>query len=82
HSTQYPILSCMAHDYLAIEGSSTPSEQSFSQRGLTVTLLHNSLHPDTVEALQLLKDSYSSGDLTAAAAALHWEPESWTTNVG
>ncbi|KAF8836891.1 hypothetical protein BDN67DRAFT_983607 [Paxillus ammoniavirescens] len=40
------------------------------------------LHPDTVEALPLLKDSYSSGDLTAAAEALHWEPKSWTTNVG
>ncbi|KIJ06510.1 hypothetical protein PAXINDRAFT_91882, partial [Paxillus involutus ATCC 200175] len=81
HSTQYPILSHMARDYLAIQGSTTPSERSFSQGGLTVTLLCNSLHPDTVEALQLLKDSYSSGDLTAAAEALHWEPKSWTTNV-
>ncbi|KIK78943.1 hypothetical protein PAXRUDRAFT_16598 [Paxillus rubicundulus Ve08.2h10] len=31
HSTQYPIFSHMARDYLAIQGSSTPSERSFSQ---------------------------------------------------
>ncbi|KIK90704.1 hypothetical protein PAXRUDRAFT_151346, partial [Paxillus rubicundulus Ve08.2h10] len=81
HSTQYPILSHMTHDYHSIQGSSTPSERSFSQGGLTVTLLCNSLHPDTAQPLQLLKNSYSSGDLTAAAEALQWEAKSWTANV-
>ncbi|KAF8840095.1 hypothetical protein BDN67DRAFT_1053468 [Paxillus ammoniavirescens] len=60
---------------------SDDEDDTQAQRDTSVTLLHNSLHPDTVEALQLLKDSYSSGDLTAAAEALHWEPKSWTTNV-
>ncbi|KAH7884222.1 hypothetical protein F5I97DRAFT_1812765, partial [Phlebopus sp. FC_14] len=48
-------------------GSSTAFECAFSQRGLTVTLLHNSLDPNTMEALYILKNNYSSGDLVAAA---------------
>ena len=42
----------MACDYLAIQGSSTASERAFSQGGLTVTVLRNSLYPESVEALQ------------------------------
>jgi len=30
-----------------------------------------------VEALQLLKSVYSSGDLPAASEALKWEPRPW-----
>jgi len=67
----------MAHDYLAIQGSSTASERAFSQGGLTVTVLRNSLYPESVEALQLLKSVYSSGDLSAASEALKWEPRPW-----
>jgi len=55
---QFPTLSRMAHDYLAIQGSSVPSEQAFSSGGLTGTSLHNQLNPSTFEALQILKSAY------------------------
>ncbi|KIM53868.1 hypothetical protein SCLCIDRAFT_138018, partial [Scleroderma citrinum Foug A] len=77
HSHQYPILSRMACDYLAIQESSKASERAFSQGGLTVTVLRNSLYPESVEALQVLKSVYSSGDLSVAGEALKWEPRSW-----
>ena len=81
HFTQYPVLSRIARDYLAIQGSSTASEHAFSQGGLTVTLLCNSLNPDAVEALQILKDSYRSGDLAAGIEALQWEVKSWVAET-
>ncbi|KIJ15093.1 hypothetical protein PAXINDRAFT_38586, partial [Paxillus involutus ATCC 200175] len=55
---QYPVLSQIARDYLAIQGSSTASERAFSQGGLTVTVMRNRLSPKTVEALQILKNGY------------------------
>ena len=66
---------------MAIQESSTASECAFSQEGLTVTLLHNSLNPDAVEALQILKDSYRSGDLAAEIEALQWEVKSWAAET-
>ena len=45
-----------------------------------MTLLCNSLNPDAVEALQILKDSYRSGDL-AAGMALQWEVKSWAAET-
>lgn len=74
-------MSRIARDYLAIQGSSTASEHVFSQGGLTVTLLRNSLNPDAVEALQILKDSYRSGDLAAGIEALQWEVKSWVAET-
>jgi hypothetical protein len=55
----------MAQDYLAIQGSSVPSERAFSSGGITGTLLRNRLNPETYEALQILKSGYKSGILTS-----------------
>lgn len=55
----------MARDYLAIQGSATPSERAFSSGGLTGTARRNRLAPDAFEALQLLKSAYRTGHLAA-----------------
>jgi hAT family C-terminal dimerisation region len=69
HSLIYPTLSRIARDYLAIQGSSTPSERAFSSGGLTGTKLRNRLAPEIFEALQILKSGYRSGHIGAAAQA-------------
>ena len=66
---QYPMLSRMAQDYLAIQGSSVPSERAFSSGGLTGTSLHNRLAPTTFEALQILKSPYKNHHISAAEEA-------------
>jgi hypothetical protein len=74
HSIQYPILAQMARDYLAIQGSLTPSERAFSNAALTDSKQHNWLAPDTFEALQILKSAYRNGHLSAPAEAeKHYE---------
>ncbi|EGN94627.1 hypothetical protein SERLA73DRAFT_18608, partial [Serpula lacrymans var. lacrymans S7.3] len=50
HSAQYPVLSLMACDYLAIQGSSVAAERAFSSGGRTGTVLRNRLLPETFEA--------------------------------
>ena len=62
---QYPTLSKMARDYLAIQGSATPSERAFSSGGTTGTAKRNRLKPDVFEALQLLKSGYRNRHLAA-----------------
>ena len=59
----------MAHDYLAIQGSSVPSERAFSSGRLTGTSLRNRLSPATFEALQILKSAYRNGHISAAQEA-------------
>jgi len=59
----------MARDYLAIQGSSVPSEQAFSSGGLTGTSLRNHLSPATFEALQILKSAYRNGHISTAQEA-------------
>ena len=59
----------MARDYLAIQGSSVPSEQAFSSGGLTGTSLHNCLTPATFEALQILKSAYRNRHISATQEA-------------
>ena len=71
--SQYPTLACMVRDYLAVQGSSVPSERAFSKGGLTGTLLRNQMLPETFEALQILKDSYGSGILVAGKEAASYE---------
>jgi hypothetical protein len=61
HANQYLTLSCMAQDYLAIAGSSVPSEHAFSSGALTATKRHNWLTPEVFEALQILKGAYWNG---------------------
>ncbi|KAG6815500.1 hypothetical protein H0H87_001248, partial [Tephrocybe sp. NHM501043] len=51
----HPIWASLACDYLSIMASSVSSEHTFFQGGLTVTMHHNHLKGDIVEALQSLK---------------------------
>ena len=55
----------MARDYLAIQGSATPSEQAFSGGGITGTPNRNSLSVTSFEALQILKSAYRNGHIAA-----------------
>jgi len=55
----YPTWAQMAWDYLAIQGSVTPSECAFSGGGITGTACHSCLTPDAFEALQILKKCIS-----------------------
>ena len=66
---QYPTLSRIARDYLAIQGSSVPSERAFSSGSLTATARRNRLKGDIFEALQILKSGYRNGHIGAAAEA-------------
>lgn len=59
----------MARDYLAIQGSATPSERAFSSGGLTGTKRRNRLKPEVFEALQLLKSGYRNGRISASEQA-------------
>ena len=61
----------MARDYLAIQGSSTPSERAFSSAGLTDSKSRNRLNGDVFEGLQLLKSAYRNGHISAASDAKH-----------
>jgi hAT family C-terminal dimerisation region len=78
HQTQFPTLARIARDYLAIQGSSVPSERAFSSGGLTDTKFRNRLKPETFEALQILKCCYRDRLIVAedeAAAHDHvWVP--------
>jgi hypothetical protein len=56
----------MARDYLAIQGSATPSERAFSGGGITGTPNRNRLTVASFEALQLLKRAYRNGHIGAA----------------
>ena len=54
---------------MAIQGSAVSSERAFSSGGRTGTRLRNRLKPETFEALQILKDGYRTGVLSAIAEA-------------
>jgi len=59
----------MAWDYLPIQGSSTPSECTFSNASLTNSQEQNHLALDTFEALQILKSTYRNGHISAPVEA-------------
>lgn len=59
----------MAKDYLAIQGSATPSERAFSNASLTDTKQRSRLTPKVFESLQTLKSAYRNGYLNAGSAA-------------
>ena len=69
NSKRFPVLSRLARDYLAIQGSAVASERAFSSGGRTGTRLRNRLKPETFEALQILKDGYRTGVISAMAEA-------------
>ena len=55
---RFPILSCIAHDYLAIQGSSVPCEQAFSSAGLTDDKCCGHLLPEHFGDIQTVKGKY------------------------
>ncbi|KAF5362744.1 hypothetical protein D9758_011714 [Tetrapyrgos nigripes] len=55
----------MVRDYLAIQGSGTPSERAFSSAGLTDHKCHNGLKPEMLAAIQTLKAAYRNGHISA-----------------
>ena len=59
----------MARDYLAIQGSATPSERAFSGGGITGCSRRNRLQTNIFEALQLLKSAYRNGHIAATTQA-------------
>ena len=59
----------MDQDYLAIQGSATPSKHAFSSGGLTGTKYCNCLNGVVFESLQLLKSAYHNGHISAASDA-------------
>ena len=67
--TKYPTLKCIARDYLAIQGSVTPSEHVFSSGGITGSACRSCLSTDTFEALQILKGAYWNGHVKAVDEA-------------
>ena len=66
----------MARDYLAIQGSATPSERAFSSGGTTGTAKRNRLNVEVFESLQLLKSAYRNGHIRA-----HLEAEKHTIHL-
>jgi hypothetical protein len=56
----------MAQDYLAIPGSSVPSERSFSSMRHIGTDFRNALSPRMFESLQILKDRYKHKIISAS----------------
>jgi hypothetical protein len=65
----YLTLRAMARDYLAIQGSATPSERAFSSGGLTGTKQRNRLKMEVFEALRILKSAYRNGHIAAVEQA-------------
>ena len=63
------MLSQIAQDYLAIQGSAMPSEHAFSDGGLTGTKYRNRLNGVIFESLQLLKSAYCNGHVSTASDA-------------
>ena len=69
HQVTYPTLARITRDYLAIQGSASPSERAFSAGALTGMKQRNSLKPKTFEALQLLRSVYRNGRISAVQQA-------------
>jgi hypothetical protein len=59
----------IARDYLAIQGSATPSEHAFSSGGITGSARRSRLSTEIFEALQVLKSAYRNGHVAAAHQA-------------
>jgi len=64
HQSQYPRLSRLALDILAIPAMASDCERSFSLAKLTITSQRHRLQASTVEMLQLMKNWLRSGVVT------------------
>lgn len=60
HSSEFPIVSDMARDFLAIQATSVASEQAFSVAGNTITKTRNRLLPETTRACLCMKSWLSN----------------------
>jgi hypothetical protein len=60
HSSEFPIVSDMARDFLTIQATSVASEQAFSVAGNTITKTRNRLLPETVRACLCMKSWLSN----------------------
>ena len=67
--SKYPTLRRIACDYLAIQGSATPSKRAFSSGGITGSSHRSSLAMDMFEGLQILKSAYRNGHIAAVYQA-------------
>jgi hypothetical protein len=74
HAQQYPTLSRMARDYLAVQGSSVASERAFSSAGLTDDLRCNRMEVQAFGKLQILKYAYRTNFLNGSEEAAMHEP--------
>ncbi|KAH9442095.1 hypothetical protein Pst134EB_028364 [Puccinia striiformis f. sp. tritici] len=62
HTKIYPLLSLMAHCYLGIPATSTPSEQVFSQSKTIIRSQQHSLSSASIEHLLCVKEWYQKFD--------------------
>lgn len=61
HFAEFPVLSLIARDYLAIQSTSVACEQAFSVAGNTITKTRNRLHPETARASLCAKSWIENG---------------------
>jgi hypothetical protein len=61
HWEEYPTLSVLARDWLAVTASSVPCESLFSIAGNTITPNRNRLNPETAQAILCLKSWWEFG---------------------
>jgi len=55
YEDKFPVLSKIAQEYLAIQGTSVPCEQAFSMAAHTISKIRNRLHPSMAHATLCLK---------------------------
>jgi len=58
NTSHFPILSCIAFDFLPVQGSSVPCERAFSDAGLTDTKRRARLLPENFGVIQTVKAHY------------------------
>ena len=64
----------MAHDYLAIQGSSVASKRAFLSAAISGDLRHNKTESKAFGNLQVLKFAYKTNFLNASDEAATHEP--------